>query len=150
MRSISMRSISREFCRQMDIHNLEGTLTPNYRLTMLDVNVRPKTSSGSNLVETSLSSLSGGERSKTLVCLINSLWYMQQPPVRCLDEWDVFLDAVARKQIEAMLVKTAVDSEHQYFFISPQGSMFADTPKREWKHLSEKMKKSIQVFTVRK
>ena len=98
----------------------------------------------------SLSSLSGGERSKTLVCLINSLWTEQQPPIRCMDEWDVFLDAVARKQIEAMLVRTALDTGHQYFFISPQGSLFADAPNSEWKDLNEEMKKNIQVFTVKK
>merc|ERR1712241_677951 len=94
----------------------------------------------------SLSSLSGGERSKTLVCLINSLWTEQQPPIRCLDEWDVFLDAVARKQIEAMLVQTALRTGHQYIFISPQGSMFADIPKKEWKDLGEKYRKKIEVF----
>lgn len=178
MRSMSMRLISRNFCQQMDMHNLEGKLTPHYKLQMLDVNVRPKTSSPSDLVGSSstainngsyqdctimqdtdkdiqgrnfsLSSLSGGERSKTLVCLINSLWKIQQPPLRCLDEWDVFLDAVARKQIEGMLVTTALSTGHQYFFISPQGSMFADTPKKEWKDMNEKMKKQIQVFTIKK
>ena len=147
-------------------------------MTLLDVNVRPKKSSPSDLVRSSsaainngldqdntilqetdngmkgrnfsLSSLSGGERSKTLVCLINSLWSVQQPPLRCLDEWDVFLDAVSRKQTGTMLVETALGTGHQYLFISPQGSMFTSTPKSEWKDLNDKMKKRIQVFTVKK
>lgn len=168
MRSMSMRCISRDFSNHMNMHNLEGTLTPNYKTQSLGVDVRPKRSkeqdiknssrdSGIHDIDTvsqarnfSLASLSGGERSKTLVCLINALWNVQEPPFRCLDEWDVFLDAVARKNIEAMLVKTALHTQRQYFFISPQGSMFADIPIIEWDGFSDDYKDGIKVFTVNK
>ena len=178
MRSTSMRGISRDFTNHMDNHNLEGKLTPNYKNASLDVYVRPKKSkedhnrnssqaknylnledSGTGSIETdadcqvrkfSLASLSGGERSKTLVCLINALWNVQQPPFRCLDEWDVFLDHIARKNIELMLVKTALSTQRQYFFISPQGSMFADNSKKGWQGIGEQYKDSIKVFSVKK
>merc|ERR1719273_516952 len=138
MRSMSMRGISRDFTNEMDLHNLEGVLTPEYKPHLLHVNVRPKQVPSRNGVKrltslsdpehkkSSLANLSGGERSKTLVCLINALWNIQPPPFRSLDEWDVFLDAVARKQIEGMLVNTALRSGYQYFLISPQGSNFSD------------------------
>ena len=175
MRSTAMRSISRDFTKQMDLHNLEGKLTPHYKMAMLDVDVRPKKVSaedraghllneathhkedsgiqqdmdGANTHRSySLASLSGGERSKTLVCLINSLWSVQQPPLRCLDEWDVYLDALARKQMEAMLVQTALNTNHQYFFISPQGSMFADIQNDDWSDF--KYSEKLKVFTVKK
>ena len=174
MRSRSVRTIGRDFTRQMSMHNLTGTLIPDYTYRKLDVDVRPtnilnKTdpSTGSLLKNShgnahddsedldgniqsskfSLTSLSGGERSKTLVCLINALWNVQQPPFRCLDEWDVFLDLYARKQIEAMLVETAFETDKQYFFISPQGSIFSEI---SGTNMIEKYKKSIKVFTIKK
>jgi len=173
MRSRSMREISRDFTRQMDLHNLEGKLTPDYKTRLIDVDVRPKQlleqsiktlpafsndikleDSGIDpdmgipcVSKSSMSNLSGGERSKTLVCIINALLNVQPPPFRCLDEWDVFLDAVARKQIEGMLVNTALSSGYQYIFISPQRSMFSDI---QWQDLLEKHKKNIHVYTVEK
>ena len=44
----------------------------------------------------SVDQLSGGEKSKTMVCLIGSLWEVQNAPFICLDEWDVGLDDDAR------------------------------------------------------
>ncbi|KAG8911751.1 Structural maintenance of chromosomes protein 6, partial [Tulasnella sp. 408] len=38
-------------------------------------------------------SLSGGEKSYTQVCLLLALWESVGCPIRCLDEFDVFLDA---------------------------------------------------------
>jgi chromosome segregation ATPase len=40
---------------------------------------------------------------------------------RCLDEWDVFLDAVNRKAISQELLKFSLrNKERQFIFISPQ------------------------------
>ena len=159
MRSTSLRGISRKFTEYMERHNLHGTLIPDYRNRLLAVHVRPKMGvdkNGDNEVEAgesqanyfSLVSLSGGERSKTLVCLINSLWHAQQPPMRCLDEWDVYLDAVVRKQMEEMLVKTASRTCFQYIFLSPQESIFSDNEIK--KEFEKQYKKQINVFTLGK
>jgi chromosome segregation ATPase len=53
-------------------------------------------------------SLSGGERSFATVSLLLSLWDTSTSPLRCLDEWDVFLDHVNRNIAAKMLVGTAV------------------------------------------
>ena len=158
MRSMSMRGISRDFTNQMDSLNLEGTLTPEYKAHIIHVNVQPKKiqlencppSNDPNPGKSSLTNLSGGERSKTLVCLINALWNVQPPPLRCLDEWDVFLDAVARKDVETMLVSTALRSGYQYIFISPQGSLFSELQKSEWKIQYDEYKDKLKVFTIKK
>ena len=175
MRSSLVRLINRDFTRLLHDHNLAGTLIPSYKYHLLEVRARPtslaaeevikRNSSNSahqNIPENcnvisgtegstkslnrySLTSLSGGERSKTLVCLINSLWSVQQPPFRCLDEWDVYLDPVARKLTEAMLVETAMTTKHQYFFISPRGSIFSTCSQDE---LNNKYQNGLKVFTL--
>jgi len=72
---------------------------------------------------TDVSSLSGGEKSFAQMCLITSLWEVMQPPFRCLDEWDVFLDAVNRKEISKELLRFSMrNRDRQFIFISPQGA----------------------------
>jgi chromosome segregation ATPase len=57
---------------------------------------------------------------------------------RCLDEWDVFLDAINRKSISMELFKFAVrkEGEFQFIFISPQGAL--DVPQN----------KSVKIFKM--
>ena len=63
----------------------------------------------------------GGEKSFTQMCLICALWDMMRPPFRCLDEWDVFLDAVNRKAISEELLNFSLrNQDRQFIFISPQ------------------------------
>ena len=68
-----------------------------------------------------VSRLSGGEKSFTQMCFICALWDMMEPPFRCLDEWDVFLDAVNRKAISKELLNFSLKNQSkQFIFISPQ------------------------------
>lgn len=53
-------------------------------------------------------SLSGGERSFVTVSLLLSMWDSAPANLRCLDEWDVFLDSANRKIAAGLLV-----SRHQ-------------------------------------
>merc|ERR1712013_728602 len=70
-----------------------------------------------------VSRLSGGEKSFTQMCFICALWDMMEPPFRCLDEWDVFLDAVNRKAISKELLNFSLKNQSkQFIFISPQGA----------------------------
>ena len=85
-----------------------------------------------NGLPVALTSLSGGEKSKTLLFLIHSLWKQLSAPFRALDEWDVFLDDKARCALEKILVETCKNwnktqyQNTQFFFISPQNSAYAN------------------------
>ena len=59
------------------------------------------------------------------MCLIAALWDNMNPPFRALDEWDVFLDALNRKDISKTLLNFGLkQQDYQFFFISPQGIYF--------------------------
>jgi len=62
-------------------------------------------------------SLSGGEKSFSTICLLLSLWDSIGCPLRCLDEFDVFMDAVNRRISMKMMVRPCLcsffdDSNH--------------------------------------
>ncbi|KAI9263239.1 hypothetical protein BDA99DRAFT_438256, partial [Phascolomyces articulosus] len=64
--------------------------------------------------------LSGGEKSFSQISLLLSLWEGISSPVYCLDEFDVYMDAVNRKKSMQMMMSAAMDNESQYIFITPQ------------------------------
>ncbi|KAG9034299.1 Structural maintenance of chromosomes protein 6 [Tulasnella sp. JGI-2019a] len=64
--------------------------------------------------------LSGGEKSYAQICLLLSLWESIGSPIRCLDEFDVFMDNINRRIAMKLMIDTAKTSEaKQYIFISP-------------------------------
>lgn len=66
-------------------------------------------------------SLSGGEKSFSTICLLLSLWEAIGCPIRCLDEFDVFMDAINRRISMKMITDTAKTSHNvQYILITPQ------------------------------
>ena len=65
--------------------------------------------------------LSGGERSFTTLSLLLALGENLETPFRVMDEFDVFLDPVARKIALQTMINIAKDMEHrQFIFITPQ------------------------------
>lgn len=50
--------------------------------------------------------LSGGETSFATICLLLSIWECVACPLRCLDEFDVFMDAHNRKLAMSLLVRS--------------------------------------------
>ena len=65
--------------------------------------------------------LSGGEKSFSTVCLLLSLWDAMGSPIRCLDEFDVFMDSVNRDRSMNMIIAAARRSVgRQFIFITPQ------------------------------
>lgn len=65
--------------------------------------------------------LSGGERSFTTLALLLAIGESLETPFRVMDEFDVFLDPVARKIAMKTLVEVAKEMEHrQFIFITPQ------------------------------
>jgi len=76
-------------------------------------------------VNVDINNLSGGEKSCTQMNLIMSLWETMNPPFRALDEWEVFLDNVTRKEIAKSLLQFGLQQQqqnYQFIFISPQGA----------------------------
>ncbi|KAI8138928.1 hypothetical protein BJV82DRAFT_276066 [Fennellomyces sp. T-0311] len=66
-------------------------------------------------------SLSGGEKSFSQISLLLSMWQGIASPVVCLDEFDVYMDAVNRRQSMRMMMESAYEqSESQYILITPQ------------------------------
>ncbi|KAG0246017.1 Structural maintenance of chromosomes protein 6 [Mortierella sp. GBA43] len=66
-------------------------------------------------------SLSGGEKSFSTICLLLALWDCMFCSIRCLDEFDVFMDAVNRRISMKMLIEAARKSDSvQYILITPQ------------------------------
>lgn len=110
--------------------NMDGQLVISTGRKKFKIMVNPRRGRSEESVP--LASLSGGEKSKALSCLIYSLWKFHSSPFRGLDEWDVFLDEKSRKSVEEMLVegaKTLFSRRSQVFLISPQSSIY-NTPEK--------------------
>ncbi|GAA6061381.1 hypothetical protein JCM10212_000641 [Sporobolomyces blumeae] len=66
-------------------------------------------------------SLSGGEKSFSTICLLLTMWEAVGCPLRCLDEFDVFMDAINRRISMSMIIDTAKAAEKtQFILITPQ------------------------------
>lgn len=69
---------------------------------------------------TDVSNLSGGEKTFCLVSLLLSLWDVMECPFYCVDEFDVFMDAINRQAATSLLVQGAqAMSTRQFIFITP-------------------------------
>lgn len=80
-----------------------GKLTIDHIHKKLDVHVQPDdTVKGGKGRQTK--TLSGGEKSFSSICLLLSLWEAMGAPLRCLDEYDVFMDEVNRDVTTKMIV----------------------------------------------
>ncbi|KAM0745665.1 P-loop containing nucleoside triphosphate hydrolase protein [Meredithblackwellia eburnea MCA 4105] len=66
-------------------------------------------------------SLSGGEKSFSTICLLLTMWEAVGCPIRCLDEFDVFMDSVNRLISMKMMTETAKAADStQFILITPQ------------------------------
>ncbi|KAF7445023.1 Smc Chromosome segregation ATPase [Pyrenophora tritici-repentis] len=98
-----------------------GTLYIDHKKALLDINVQPD-SSETHAEGRQTKTLSGGEKSYSTVCLLLSLWEAMGSPIRCLDEFDVFMDSVNREISMKMIIEAARRSiGRQFIFITPQG-----------------------------
>lgn len=80
-----------------------GRMLINHRTRQLSLNVEPdETRKPSTGRETK--TLSGGEKSFSSICMLLSIWEAMGSSIRCLDEFDVFMDGVNRAISTNMIV----------------------------------------------
>ena len=101
-RYISARSRA-NFMYLLSERSFRGTLRLDHKKRLLELQVEPdqtkKSGAGRNT-----KTLSGGEKSFSSICLLLSIWEAMGSPLRCLDEFDVFMDNVNRAISTNMLV----------------------------------------------
>ncbi|KAI0517692.1 hypothetical protein F5B22DRAFT_94932 [Xylaria bambusicola] len=96
-----------------------GQLLLDHRSRKLEVIVEPdKTRENGRGRNTK--TLSGGEKSFSSICLLLAIWDAMGSPLRCLDEFDVFMDNVNRAISTNMLIGAARRSVgKQFVLITP-------------------------------
>ncbi|KAK1222346.1 Structural maintenance of chromosomes protein 6 [Marasmius sp. AFHP31] len=113
-------------CRLVFTYNLSqrgyfGNIKFNHEDSTLSLHVKTEDQANNKAREKEIQALSGGEKSFSTICLLLSLWEAIGCPLRCLDEFDVFMDAVNRRISMRMMIDTANQSDKkQYILITPQ------------------------------
>ncbi|KAI9878467.1 MAG: Structural maintenance of chromosomes protein 6 [Pleopsidium flavum] len=117
-RYISARARS-QFTYLLSERSFRGSLKTDHRRRILELHVEPdETKTGKGRIT---KTLSGGEKSFSTICLLLSLWEAMGSPIRCLDEFDVFMDNVNRDVSMRMMIVAARRSVgRQYILITPQ------------------------------
>ncbi|KAJ2957925.1 hypothetical protein NQZ79_g6440 [Umbelopsis isabellina] len=116
---ISLRAKS-YFIYYMHRRGDSGKLNFNHRKQRLEVQVSTGDQFQKGTRHKDSKSLSGGEKSFSQISLLLSLWQGIGSPIFCLDEFDVYMDAVNRKQSMRMMIEAARENAAQYILITPQ------------------------------
>ncbi|KHJ30520.1 putative dna repair protein rad18 [Erysiphe necator] len=117
--SISARSRI-NFQYLLSERDFRGSLNIDHKRKKLDVHVEPDkavvTGKGRQT-----KTLSGGEKSFSSICLLLALWEAMGAPLRCLDEFDVFMDDVNRDVSTKMIISAARKAVgRQFILITPK------------------------------
>ncbi|KAI4111346.1 MAG: hypothetical protein LQ339_000545 [Xanthoria mediterranea] len=111
-----------QFMWMLSERSFRGRLLANHKEKKLDLVVEPdptKVTGKGREAKT----LSGGEKSFATICLLLSLWDAMGAPVRCLDEFDVFMDSVNREVSMRKMIEAARYSIGKQFVLITPGSM---------------------------
>lgn len=84
--------------------DFRGRLILDHKNHTLEVQVEPD-KTRKNAAARNTKTLSGGEKSFSSICLLLAIWEAMGSPLRCLDEFDVFMDNVNRRISTDMLVR---------------------------------------------
>ena len=108
-----------QFTYYLSERSFRGSVRLDHKQKLLELSVEPditkRDGSGRGA-----KTLSGGEKSFSQICLLLSIWEAMGSPIRCLDEFDVFMDSVNRKMSIDMLIGAARQSlGRQFVLISP-------------------------------
>lgn len=130
-----------EFILMLSARGFEGSLGYDFDESQLTIKVKPRgqiasdaikanemltsdTDTSSITAERDVRQLSGGEKSYSTACFLFSLWSSMSAPLRCLDEFDVFMDQVNRDYIIDQLVISARTSNVQFMLITPNAIQY--------------------------
>lgn len=102
-RYISSNSRS-NFMYLLSERDFRGRLILDHINHTLEVQVEPD-KTRKNEAARNTKTLSGGEKSFSSICLLLAIWEAMGSPLRCLDEFDVFMDSVNREISTDMLVR---------------------------------------------
>lgn len=115
---ISLRT-KQQFSYYLGQRGYRGSIEFDHKAHTLDLRVITD-ESNPNAKDKDPKALSGGEKSFSTICLLMSLWEALGCPIRCLDEFDVFMDQVNRHIAMQTMVQTARASDKkQYIIITP-------------------------------
>ena len=98
-----------------------GQLLLDHTQHLLDLRVEPDVTVKKGKGR-STNTLSGGEKSFSQICLLLAIWEAMGSPIRCLDEFDVFMDAVNRNRSASLLIDGARASTGKQFILISPGS----------------------------
>jgi chromosome segregation ATPase len=108
------------FSHFLSTRGYEGKLSFDHKDQRLTLIVKTDVALGQR-GEKNPRALSGGEKSYSTICLLLALWNAVNCPLRCLDEFDVFMDAVNRRMSMRLIMHVAEqNATTQYIFITPQ------------------------------
>ncbi|OJD12803.1 hypothetical protein AJ78_06660 [Emergomyces pasteurianus Ep9510] len=118
-RSLITAQAKLQFTYLLSERSFRGQILSDHTKKLLDIHIEPditkQSAKGRNA-----KSLSGGEKSFSQICLLLSLWEAMGSPIRCLDEFDVYMDPVNRRMSIEMLMTAARRSVgRQFIFITP-------------------------------
>ncbi|WZY74544.1 structural maintenance of chromosomes protein 6A-like isoform X2 [Brassica napus] len=106
------------FNKRLGKKGISGQIKVSYEDKTLSIEVKmPQDATRSGVRDTR--GLSGGERSFSTLGFTLALHDMTESPIRAMDEFDVFMDAVSRKISLDTLVDFALEKGSQWMFITP-------------------------------
>ncbi|KFY25726.1 hypothetical protein V491_01613 [Pseudogymnoascus sp. VKM F-3775] len=110
-----------QFTYLLSERGFRGQLTLDHQAKTLSIRVEPdetrKSAEGR-----ATTTLSGGEKSFSNICLLMSVWEAMGSPLRCLDEFDVFMDQVNRDVSTNLIIGAARRAiGRQFILITPTG-----------------------------
>ncbi|KAJ5162448.1 hypothetical protein N7492_007840 [Penicillium capsulatum] len=110
-----------QFTYLLSERSFRGRLLTNHKEKKLDLQVEPDITKDDSTGR-GAKTLSGGEKSFSQVCLLLALWEAMGSPIRCLDEFDVYMDHINRKMAIDMLMIAARRSIGRQFILITPGS----------------------------
>ncbi|CAH2073623.1 unnamed protein product [Thlaspi arvense] len=117
-KTLLKRELTWQFNSNLSNKGISGQIKVSYEDKTLSIEVKmPQDSTSSAVRDTR--GLSGGERSFSTLCFALALHNMTEVPIRAMDEFDVFMDAVSRKISLDTLVDFALRQGSQWLFITP-------------------------------
>ncbi|MCP9262141.1 hypothetical protein DINM_005433 [Dirofilaria immitis] len=130
VRNITADRLSELYSNLMSIRNFKGSLIINHGERA--IYIMAETQKNQEIDEAALRKhhrgkgnlqdlrgLSGGERTYTSACFVMALWQAMETPIRCMDEFDVFLDLNNRKIVMELFADLATRQypSHQFIFL---------------------------------